>query len=265
MHTEKKESTNIDPSGEHIFLFAHQDDEFGVFPLIDALSCGGASIRCVFLTSGDGRGGSPRIRNDESLRVLRSFGVPESEVKFLGTELGIADGYLYRDLEKASQALASLFRGHKIATLYVPAYEGGHHDHDCANAIGVAFGQIRPYVPVKQFPLYHGKGLSGPWFQVMDPIVDNGRPQVLKFPILSAFRYCFSCLRYRSQWRTWIGIWPFFLYVTLIRRTQVLQDATDRVFFERPHVGRLFYERRFGQRYEVLAGAFTAFRTRLQE
>jgi hypothetical protein len=245
---------------EHVFLFAHQDDEFGVFPLIDVLSRSSQKIRCIFLTDGGGSGADANVRNDESRRVLKSYGIVEDCVIFLGTELAIGDGKLHQNLEKVSCALAMLLKDYQTGTMYLPAYEGGHHDHDCVNALGVLLGQTRPGVACKQFPLYHGKGLSGPWFKVIAPIAENGKFEVMKYSAVSALKYCFSCFRYRSQWRTWLGIWPFFFYISVTRRELILQKASTRVFFERPHLGSLFYERRFGIRYEVLAAALTTLR-----
>lgn len=253
--------TEPDLSGMHVFLFAHQDDEFGVFPQFKFLLCRekSAIVRCIYLTNGAGGKASINVRNSEAMKVLRSYGIPESEVIFLGTELDIADGHLYQHLEKAMQAVEMLLKDCKIASLYVPAYEGGHQDHDSVNAIGTALGLFRPNTEVRQFPLYHGKGLPGSWFKLIDPIAENGKPQNTKFSVLYVPRFCFSCLQYRSQWRTWIGLWPFFIYVMLIRRKQVLQNVNERVFFERPHAGPLLYERRFGVNYKIIAGAFTTF------
>lgn len=244
--------------GEHVFLFAHQDDEFGVFPLIDFLVRRGMPIRCLYLTDGGARVAAG-VRNRESLRVLDALGVTARSVAFLGAELGIADGRLYRHLDLAGEALAMQLSDCRLATLYVPAYEGGHHDHDCVHALGVVLGHARPGAAVRQFPLYHGKGLAGPWFKVLDPIAENGRPLGMSFSLPSAIRYSLSCRRYRSQWRTWIGIWPFFAWKTLFRRLQVLQETTGRVFCERPHAGPTLYERRFGMNYDTVASALAAF------
>ncbi len=58
-----------------LFLFAHQDDEFGVFQkIIDEVGKGRA-VYCVYFT--DGRFGkvSAQCRNQESLAVLLRLGV----------------------------------------------------------------------------------------------------------------------------------------------------------------------------------------------
>jgi hypothetical protein len=240
---------------EHIFLFAHQDDEFGVFPLLELLARRKERIRCIYLTDGASKFSNPSVRNRESLHVLGRYGIPDVAVTFLGEALGIGDGQLHGHLERAGKALATLLADKRTKRVYVPAYEGGHHDHDCTHALGIWLKHNGLCDRVIQFPLYHGKNLPGPWFKVTSPIEDNGRPRLFKYSLASGIKYCLSCLAYRSQWRTWVGLWPFFAFACLVQRRQILQRAGERVFFGRPHAGSLFYERRFGVAYETLAEA----------
>jgi hypothetical protein len=55
---------------------------------------------------------------------------------------------------------------------------------------------------------------------------------------------------YRSQRKTWLGLFPeTFLKLVLVRR-EFVREADSRRVTSRPHDGLLFYERRFGYPYE---------------
>ena len=72
-----------------LFLFAHQDDEFGVFERIATLRRQGVRVACAYLTDGQTAKSSAAQRNAESLAVLAQLGVAPGDVIFAGTPAGV--------------------------------------------------------------------------------------------------------------------------------------------------------------------------------
>jgi len=241
------------------FLLPHQDDEFGAFGLVEDCVAKAERPVCIFLTDGQANAAVGARRNRESQAVLRQLGVAQEDIFFLGTELRVPDGMLYQHLEQVYHALIRLLGGLNIAQAYVPAWEGGHHDHDAAHALGVLLCETLSQKTPLQFPLYNGVGLPGPLFRVLHPLPTNGEVQRVRFGLRRACRYLALCLCYRSQWRTWLGLYPFIALVTLSRRGYALQQVNLRRMTERPHSGPLFYERRFGVDYADVSAAIATF------
>lgn len=228
-----------------LFLFAHQDDEFGVFHQIEKEILAGRQVFCAFATDG-GASAPPTRRRHESLRVLRTLGVPFEQVMFPGEELGIPDGHLNRHPEPMEQWLNDFLQAHPmLEALYLPAWEGGHPDHDMLNALGVLAMERRDALElVYQFPLYHGNGCPAPLFKVMSPLPENGIPERQTIPWPKRLRYIRYCLAYPSQWRSWLGLFPFACLHYLLNGGQYLQRVDSTRLQNRPHDAPLYYERR---------------------
>jgi hypothetical protein len=202
-----------------LFLFAHQDDEVAIAPRIAREVAAGAHVVCVFLTDG----GAPAVRDAESRAVLEEMGV--SDVHFVG----LPDGRLVEHLEEAYGAIEHI-DADEIVTL---AWEGGHQDHDAAHLVALARG-----VRCLEFPLYHGKGLRGPFFRVMVPLHDGERTRL---SLREVWRRARLSWRYPSQRWTWMGLW----WPLLWRWHEVVCEASAERVLHPPHEGRLLYERRF--------------------
>lgn len=246
----------IDASGAvQVFLLPHQDDEFGVFGVIENCVARSARPVCVFLTGGQAGAASGPRRDAESRSVLSRLGVRADDIRFLGSDMRIPDGELHRHLGQVYPAVLAVLADLRPAKIYVPAWEGGHHDHDVTHALGVLACDALGLAPPSQFPLYNGVGLPGPLFWVLHTLPANGAVRHVRFGLRRACRYVLLCLSYRSQWRTWIGLLPFVTLVTLFRRGHVLQPTEMHRLEERPHSGALFYERRFGVEYVAVAAA----------
>jgi LmbE family N-acetylglucosaminyl deacetylase len=229
-----------------LFLFAHQDDEYGAFHLIEACQKSGRRPMCAYFTRGaDGSG--PR-RNLESIRVLELLGVAPCDILFPGDELGIDDATLPGALGKAAfwlgQWLASLER---VERVYVTAWEGGHHDHDALHALTVHVCQQAAILSlVRQFSLYNRYHCRGPLFRVLSPLATNGPLERVVIPWRRRLSYLRLCLQYPSQLKTWIGLFPFVLLNYLLKGRQTVQPVSVARLDQRPHEGTLYYEyRRF--------------------
>jgi LmbE family N-acetylglucosaminyl deacetylase len=229
-----------------IFVFAHQDDEFAFLATFERLVRSGATVHCVYLTDGAFGNQSTERRNRESLRVLASLGVVPSNVHFIGQGLRIPDGSLHAYLMPAFKGLQECIeRVRPVDEMYLPAWEGGHQDHDAAHLIGVitsiAFGLLNSTF---QISLYNGHRLMGPMFRVMSPLPRNGPSQNERVAWRKRLTYSLLCLSYPSQWKTWLGLFPFALFSYLKHGVRHKQPVSLQRLFELPHPGRLLYERR---------------------
>jgi LmbE family N-acetylglucosaminyl deacetylase len=245
-----------------LFLFAHQDDEFGVFQRIADCRQRGLRVACAYFTDGATTRASAGERNAESRAVLARLGVATEDIAFAGAVLGIGDAHLPHHLAAAGDWLDRwLERFARIDALHVPAWEGGHHDHDALHALAVCVAQRRNLLERSwQFSLYQAKALPGPWFRVLAPLAENGPASSWKIPWRARLRFLRLCLCYPSQYQTWRGLFPFVLLHYLARGVQQLQPVAPERLGQRPHAGALYYEKRRFFTWDQLAGAIAAWR-----
>jgi LmbE family N-acetylglucosaminyl deacetylase len=229
-----------------LFLFAHQDDEFGVFHRIEECRALGMRVACAYLTSGATAHASAGVRNAESLAVLGKLGVQATDVVFAGELLGIGDARLPLHLAKAHAWLQGWVEGFdRVASLHVPAWEGGHHDHDALHALALAVAHEQHLLrQTRQFSLYQAAGLPGPLFRVLAPLPGNGPASARRIPWRARWRYLRHCLGYPSQRGSWLGLFPCVLLHYLVRGTEALQPVSPARVGQRPHAGPLYYEKR---------------------
>lgn len=243
-----------------VFLLPHQDDEFGVFHSMEAERKRGRRVLCAFMTSGVPPGGDPSRRNAESVEVLAALDV--HEVVFVGAELNIADGHLREALTQAGKWIERLMDTESsLSSIFVPAWEGGHPDHDCLHALVAEIAEHRGKITsIYQFPLYNGYRLPGPLFRVLTPLATNGLVRRDRIPTAKRAYYLKLVLCYRSQVKTWMGLIPFVLLHYLLKGTQDLQGVQASRTHQKPHAGRLYYERRGFARWDEVDSAINAWR-----
>jgi len=229
-----------------IFVFAHQDDEIAAASRIRFHIARGDAVTCVYLTDGASRVAS-NVRDAESRRVLSALGV--TDVLFLGSEHGIADGKLPEHLDRALALLESVTPPSSAALLEVVtlAWEGGHQDHDAAHLVALVFAHRRG-VPCRELPLYNGEGTRGPFFRVGHPIGDGW--QTRRITQREKFANALLCRFYASQRMTWLGLMPFLF---LLPARELIRDVSRSRATAPPHRGRLLYERRFRYPYARFA------------
>jgi LmbE family N-acetylglucosaminyl deacetylase len=229
-----------------LFLFAHQDDEFGVFQRIADCRAAGLRVACAYFTDGATAKATAAQRNLESLAVLERLGVEREQVHFAGLQLGIGDAQLPQHLPHAARWLESWLDGFgNIEALHVTAWEGGHHDHDALHALAVTVAARRALLArTWQYSLYQAAGLPGPLFRVLTPLPLNGPVRTWPIPWRARLTYLGHCLSYPSQRGTWTGLFPFVLMHYLTRGTQTLQPVDPARLDQRPHPGPLYYEKR---------------------
>jgi LmbE family N-acetylglucosaminyl deacetylase len=248
--------------GVALFLFAHQDDEFGVFHLIDECGRRGQRPVCAYLTRGvNGLGAR---RNEESRRVLARLGVAAGDIRFAGDELGIDDATLPESLAAAGDWIAGWVASFaRVDRIFVTAWEGGHHDHDALHALTVEISRRLGLLPaVRQFALYNRFRCPGPLFRVLAPLASNGPVESAQIPLGRRLAHLRLCLQYPSQATTWIGLFPFVLLHYVLSGRQSVQGASPARLDERPHGGTLYYEHRRFYRWEQMRDNLRAWRAR---
>ena len=228
-----------------LFLFPHQDDEFGVFYQIEQERRAGRRVVCIYVTDGSTTA-DPQSRNAESLAVLQKLGVAADSIVFIGQQLGIADGRLHSRVEALSEWLNDFIAAHpEIVSCYVPAWEGGHPDHDLLHAITLLLPAMHGRSEmIRQFSLYQGQGYTGALFRVLAPLPGNGPVERQPVRWRDRLRYLRLCLAYPSQWRSWVGLFPFVCLYYLRDGAQKLQGVDGQRLAVQPHTGPLYSERR---------------------
>jgi hypothetical protein len=235
-------------SGKHIslFLFPHQDDEVGVLQsLIEEQNLGG-KVFCFYLTRSPDSGISKK-RNKESSLVLKKIGIKEENIYFVGDILDIIDGsliYRLEDLLKWISDWLSIISSLDIR-LFAPAWEGGHPDHDATNCLAFVLNKKNTDIQdAWQFPLYNSFKCPGPFFRVLSPLLTNGEAISKRIPIFNRIKFLKICLSYGSQYKTWVGLFPFFFFHYLKSGQEILQPIDHNFKFNKPHSGKLYYEKR---------------------
>jgi LmbE family N-acetylglucosaminyl deacetylase len=246
-----------------LFLFAHQDDEYGVAPWLVEEVAAGSRVACLYLTSGGFR--TPAgVRDAESRAALRSLGVGDEAVAFPAGERGrVAD----RDLPARSlEALAMVERRLEETRfvpdrIYAPSYEGGHPDHDAAHVVAAAVAARRGILDEAwHFSLYNAYRCPRPLFSVLRQLPTASLSRRAALPFAMRWRLTLLCRRYPSQWRTWAALFPgALLERTILRREFVARFDTARLA-ARPHEGELLYERLFATTYGEFAERVAALR-----
>jgi LmbE family N-acetylglucosaminyl deacetylase len=251
----------------NLFLFAHQDDEYGVYPVLEELVAAGEPIRVVYLTSGTLDGRPCARRNRESTRVLARLGIRGQDILFLGTQLGLPDGKLCQHVERAALALLDhCGAANRPTRIYTPAWEGGHQDHDATCIIACYLARAFSCIQAsRQFPLYHGQGLPGSLWRTFAPLPENGPVESTRLGWRQRLRYLRLPLLYHSQWKTWLGLYPLYALTLLSRGRQYLQPLSPQRLGRAPHPGQCLYERRgfcnreeFGYHTKALVDKITA-------
>lgn len=241
-----------------LLLLAHPDDEFAAFPLL--VDGDGRIAQVAWLTDGGWGGQSVERRRRESLDVLGRMGLPPSNLHFLGHDWSIPDGALHRRLPDVVPRLLDRFGMLSRSTeIVVPAWEGGHPDHDACHLAGIALSRHIGGC-ARQFSLYHGAGLPGPLFRVLAPLERNGPATVIATTLRQRATYVRRCLDYRSQWKSFAGLLPFYAWRMRRGDAFVVQNVDPERTSERPHPGPLLYERRGGPSWEDFAHATTRYR-----
>jgi hypothetical protein len=235
-----------------LFIAAHQDDECAMSTRISREVEAGHTVHCAFLTDGSGGASTPQVRDEESRRVLSKLGVPEANIHLVGTRAGITGESLPHQMALALEELEAAVRELPIRRVYTLAYEGGHQDHDACHLVALVFAARCGLSRCTwQMPLYNGYRTPWKLFRMHKTLPGPQRSYQRTLPLREGLRHALLCLQFRSQWRSWIGLFPEHLLQRGLLRRERLQTTSLTALLERPHSGRLLYERIFGFSYET--------------
>jgi hypothetical protein len=225
-----------------LYLFPHQDDELFLLPTIQT-KLKDESI-FIFLTDGSFYGSNLIERNNESSKVLNSIGVLKKDIIFLNQKFPIQDTKLVDQLENCINQLIFILDYHNINEIYFPSWEGGHPDHDATFLIGLALAKKYKVESIFQFSLYNSFKVPSKFFRVMSPVNKKLPIIVNKFNLLFGIKISLLCRFYKTQWKTWLALFPFVVIQFIILRKVITQKLNFNIKISRPHEGLLYYEKR---------------------
>jgi len=232
-----------------LFLLAHAGDEVFFAPVIKSVIESNRPVYLIYMTDSSGNKSDPEVRMKESICALEQLGVPKEHLYFPGVMLNVRDGEGYMHLEKLYEIAVAIAQKLLPTKLYVPAWEGGHPDHDASHLVGVALAKHLCIQYVYECSCYHSYTRILP-FRVMN-LIPRIVPSSQHRLTLAEGLFFLSLIRfYPSQWRTWIGLAPeIFFHLVLIRHHEY-RLVTKIDYLNPPHPGRLLYEKRFGVSWE---------------
>jgi len=161
-------------------------------------------------------------RNEEAWRAAELLGL--NPVRFLRYD----SRSLRRRMPDAREAIARVVREQGIDTLWAPAYEGGHADHDVVNALAASFAAE---VSVFEFAAYNNAG-GRTNLQTFPHL--NGSETVFELDVREQALKRHALALYRSERRN-------LSYVE--HRRETARPMSDHDYSRPPHEGSLFYER----------------------
>jgi hypothetical protein len=236
-----------------VYVLAHFDDEFLALPLIWRDAAQGRDLQ--FIHVADYR--DPRAagrRHAETLAFLAAQGIAPTAQVHLGAGTGWWDGELCKHAGAAFEALQRAAPG-PVERVVVPAWEGGHPDHDVCAALGVGLAAARGGAPVDQVPLYQGKGLPWILYRASRPIAENGAAREIALRGRDWRRWFGSVRAFPSQLHVWAALVPNMALTFAQQRAFRYQALAPARLAERPHTGPLHYERMFKTPYAAVRAA----------
>lgn len=249
------------------YILAHFDDEYGATPAVLAAHGRGEAQHFLYVADYDAPQ-TAQVRLAETRRYLAHLGLDPDCAEHVGCGSGIMDGAVHLGLEKVYALLRDRLAAlGPIDRLVTPAWEGGHVDHDACALLAFALATELGVPRVEQISLYNGAGLVGPLFHAMRPLRENGPVQRVPMSFSQVARWAADVRFFPSQAKTFLGLWPTMFLSVLIRGWGLQKLDAERVR-ERPHTGRLFYERMYRRPYaefRTAADAFLDARLRLQD
>jgi LmbE family N-acetylglucosaminyl deacetylase len=240
-----------------IYILAHFDDEYCALPLIWQAAREGVPQRFIYLA--DYRDTKLAVRRLAETRVfLARQGIAADAVLPLGLGAGAYDQSVHLSAARLFPKLArAVDEAGRVTRLVVPAWEGGHMDHDACAYLAVRLAERIGAPEIRQFSLYNGPGLPGPLLRGGAPLPQNGPGTRIRLSPGEWARWMAGVRAFPSQTYAWSGIWPA-MFAGLVRRGFVWQTLAPGRVEARPHDGALFYERMFKTPYDEVRRALDA-------
>ena len=248
------------------FILSHQDDEFGLFNVIEQATQKKQNVFVIYLTSGhrtkkENKKYKLQKRDKESLNTLLKLGVIKKNIIFLGKKLNIPVYELHKNLNAAYQNIKELlkkYRGKQI--LYTHAWEGGNEDHDsCHIIVKEILNQKIKIINCFEFSQYHNYKTKILPFKVHNFIFDKRKIYKTKINFFNKIKYIIFLFNYTSQLYIWLPIYPFIISKILMNNYGNLKMINKNTIIRKPHKGKLLYEKLRTNKYEYYEKYFINF------
>jgi N-acetylglucosamine malate deacetylase 2 len=257
-----------------LFLLAHHDDEVFCAGRLRRALAGGGRVHLLWATAG---GLAPaRRRVAEGVRVLETLGLPGHA----GSDLHLADQHAVEHVAAIAAAVALIVDGASppdasagdaardevgaaratgedaqaaratgedaqatATTVYVPAYEGGHPDHDAVNLAAARAAASRPGLRVVEFPLYR-RGPFGLTVASPLPPAATAREPLSTLPLDEGDLALRSLLARANASQLAPSLLPLLSVARLAGRgrAEPARPLPAHDYTRPPHPGRLLYE-----------------------
>jgi LmbE family N-acetylglucosaminyl deacetylase len=240
-----------------VYILAHFDDEYCALPLIWQAAREGRAQRFIYLADyRDAALGARRLA--ETRAFIAAQGLDPATVVPLGLGAGVFDQSVFRAVDRVFPMLSrAVTEVGRVTRLVVPAWEGGHMDHDACAFMAVRLAERIGRPELRQFSLYNGPRLPGPLLRGGAPLSENGPRRRVVLSPAQWLRWMAAVRAFPSQTYAWSGIWPA-MFAGMAGRGFAWQALDARRVEERPHPGSLFYERMFKIPYADVRAALDA-------
>ena len=184
------------------------------------------------------------LRDKESLKTLKSLGVKQKNIFFIGRKLEISSNNLYLNTKKVTNFLENfILKRFRPSAIYTHSWEGGHEDHDACNLITRRLRKKFKINNCFQFSQYNSFNTSFIFFKVFNPIKRNNGKKVFT-NLINRLRFIKLLFNYKSQIKIWFGLYPFIINHYLFRGFNFIEKLETSNKIVKPHSGKLLYEKR---------------------
>jgi len=248
------------------FIFCHQDDEFGLFNVIEKATKKQKNVFVIYLTSGlktkNQNSKNKQLQRDkESLKVLLKLGVSRNNIFFLGKKLNVPVYNLYKNLKIVYQEINKFLKKHQGKhIIYTHSWEGGNEDHDaCFVIVKKIMYQNLKIMKAFEFSHYHNYKTQILPFKVQNFIYDKKKIYRTKIKFYDKIKYINYLFNYISQLYLWLPIFPFVVIRILMNDYGNLKMIKKNLIIEKPHEGILLYEKLRTKKYAYFKKYFLNF------
>jgi LmbE family N-acetylglucosaminyl deacetylase len=235
-----------------LFVLAHNDDEYFIIQKIHTEMQRGNKLLFIYTTYGCPSGIDPTIRINETINTLAKFNIPKENIITTGLDLDIFVNCIHENLETSYKHIIDILKDEKIEQIISLAWEGGQHDHDSTHLLAAALAKkFNVTSNFYEFCIYNGYNLRGHFFNVGRFIPSENQNVSPKLTIKQVFSYLPLFLKYRSQRKTFLFLFPFIFMRMALLRTQPIRKVPNHIYTSRPHPKYLYYERHFNVPFET--------------
>ena len=232
------------------FILCHQDDEFGLFNVIEKATKKQQNVFVIYLTSGlktKNQNNKNKLlqRDKESLKVLLKLGVSRNNIFFLGKKFNIPVYNLYKNLNIVYQEINKFLKKYQGKNIiYTHSWEGGNEDHDaCFVIVKKIIYQNSKITKAFEFAHYHNHKAKIWPFKVQKFIFDKRKIYRTKIKFDDKITYINYLFNYISQIYLWLPIFPLVIIRILMNDYGNLKMIKKNLIIKKPHNGTLLYEK----------------------